>query len=94
MSFSFWVLIGLLVYLLVNMPRFLKFRNWEKGYFFLILLLFLTIVVLRYPSRGIDFEIDRFSERITAIIIYMPVERPRLPESKYRQYREQFKQMK
>jgi hypothetical protein len=51
-------------------------------------------IVLRYPSRGIDFEIDRFSERITAIIIYMPAERPRLPESKYRQYREQFKQMK
>jgi hypothetical protein len=51
-------------------------------------------IVLRYPSRGIDFGIDRFSERITAIIIYMPVERPRLPESKYRKYREQFRQMK
>ncbi len=51
-------------------------------------------IALRYPSQGIDFEIDRFSERITAIIIYMPPERPRLPESEYRQYREQFKQMK
>lgn len=51
-------------------------------------------IALRYASQGMDFEIDRFSEKITAIIIYMPVERPRLPESKYRRYREQFRQMK
>jgi hypothetical protein len=51
-------------------------------------------IVLSYPSRGIDFEIDGFSEKITAIIIYMPDKRLRLPESEYRQYREQFKQMK
>lgn len=49
-------------------------------------------IALRYLSRGIDFELDRFSERITAIIIYMPVEKPRLPKEEYRQYREQFKQ--
>jgi hypothetical protein len=49
---------------------------------------------LKYDSQGIVFEIDSFSERITAIIIYMPVERPRLPESEYRQYRERFRQMK
>jgi hypothetical protein len=51
-------------------------------------------LVLRYTLRGLDFEIDRLSERITAIIIYMPDKRLRLPESEYRQYREQFKQMK
>ena len=51
-------------------------------------------ISLRYPLQGLDFEIDRLSERITAIIIYMPDKRLRLPESEYRQYREQFKQMK
>lgn len=49
-------------------------------------------IALMYPSRGIDFEIDRFSETIKVIIINMPVEKPRLPKEEYRQYREQFKQ--
>jgi hypothetical protein len=67
MSFSFWVLIGLLVYLLVNMPRFLKFRNWEKGYFFLILLLFLTIIVTlpsAYGRYNFEFKIQKLNDII------------------------------
>lgn len=51
-------------------------------------------IALMYPSRGIDFEIDPFSEKITVIIINMPVESPKLPKEEYRQYREHFKMKK
>ncbi len=69
MSFSFWVLIGLLVYLLVNMPHILKFKHWEKGYFFLMLLLFLTIVVTlpsAYGRYSFEFKIQKLNDIIFA----------------------------
>ncbi len=69
LSFSFWILIGLLVYLLVNMPRILQFKNWEKGYFFLMLLLFLTIVVTlpsAYGRYNFEFKIQKLNDIIFA----------------------------
>ncbi|HEY5975666.1 MAG TPA: hypothetical protein VIU41_13085, partial [Geobacteraceae bacterium] len=41
-SYSFWVLIGMLVYLLLNSTRLLSVPFWEAGYFVVMLLLFLT----------------------------------------------------
>jgi hypothetical protein len=67
MSFSFWVLIGLLVYLFVNMPRIIRFKNWEKGYFFLMLLLFLTILVTlpsAYGRYNFEFKIQKLNDII------------------------------
>jgi hypothetical protein len=67
MSFSFWVLIGLLVYLFINIPKIISFKNWEKGYFFLILLLFLTIVVMlpsAYGRYNFEFKIQKLNDII------------------------------
>lgn len=41
-------------------------------------------IIVRYPSQGIDFEIDRVNERIEAVTIYRPV----LPKFSVEQYRE------
>jgi hypothetical protein len=45
---------------------------------------------MRYPAQGIDFEIDKSNERITAISIYRPV-LPDLPTEQYRQFRNYLK---
>ncbi len=45
---------------------------------------------MRYPEQGIDFEIDKSNERITAITIYRPV-LPDLPSKQYRQFRNDLK---
>jgi hypothetical protein len=69
MSFSFWVLIGLLVYLFLNMPRIIRFKNWEKGFFFLILLLSLTILVTlpsAYGRYNFEFNILKLNDIIFA----------------------------
>ena len=47
-------------------------------------------IVMRYPEQGIDFEIDKSNERITAITIYLPV-LPDLPAEQYRQFRNYLK---
>jgi len=69
LSYSFWVLMGALVYLLLNTPRILNFKNWEKGYFCLILFLFLTIVVTLPTAYGrykFEFKIQRLNDIIFA----------------------------
>jgi hypothetical protein len=45
---------------------------------------------MRYPAQGIDFEIDKSNERITAITIYRSV-LPDLPAKQYRQFRNYLK---
>jgi len=45
---------------------------------------------MRYPAQGIDFEIDKSNEQITAITIYRPV-LPDLPAGQYRQFRKYLK---
>jgi hypothetical protein len=47
-------------------------------------------IKMRYPAQGIDFEIDKSNERITAITIYRPV-LPDLPTEQYRQFRNYLK---
>ena len=47
-------------------------------------------IVMKYPEQGIDFEIDKSNERITAITIYRPV-LPDLPTEQYRQFRNYLK---
>jgi hypothetical protein len=47
-------------------------------------------IVLRYPAQGIDFEIDKSNERITAITIYHPVF-PDLPQEQYKQFKNYLK---
>lgn len=42
-------------------------------------------IVIRYPSQGIDFEIDKASERVESVTIYQPV----LPKFSVKQYQEQ-----
>ncbi len=45
---------------------------------------------MRYPAQGIDFEIDKSNERITAITIYRPV-LPDLPTEQYKQFKKYLK---
>ena len=69
LSYSFWVLIGLLVYLLLNIPRVLKFKHWETGYFFLMLLLFLAIAITLPTAYGrykFEFKIQKVNDIIFA----------------------------
>ena len=47
-------------------------------------------IVMRYPEQGIDFEIDKSNERITAITIYPPV-LPDLPAEQYKQFKNYLK---
>jgi len=69
LSYSFWVLIGLLVYLLLNIPRVLKFKHWETGYFFLMLFLFLAIAITLPTAYGrykFEFKIQKVNDIIFA----------------------------
>jgi hypothetical protein len=69
LSYSFWVLIGLLVYLLLNIPRVLKFKHWEIGYFFLMLFLFLAIAITLPTAYGrykFEFKIQKLNDIIFA----------------------------
>jgi len=45
LSFSFWILIGLLIYLLLNSVQILKFNRWEQVYYLFMILMFLIIAV-------------------------------------------------
>ena len=45
---------------------------------------------MSYPAQGIDFEIDKSNERITAITIYRPV-LPDLPTEQYKQFKKYLK---
>lgn len=42
-------------------------------------------LILRYPSQGIDFEIDKVNERIDAITVYSP-SRPSFSIEQYKQF--------
>lgn len=67
LSFSFWVLVWILIYLLANIPRILTFKHWEKGYYFLILLLFLTIAVALPTAYGrykFEFKVQKLNDII------------------------------
>jgi len=59
LSFSFWVLVGIFVYLLLNSPRLLKFAHWELLYFVALLMLFLASAVTlptAYGKYRFDFK--------------------------------------
>ncbi|MCD4808258.1 MAG: hypothetical protein K8R13_11990 [Methanococcoides sp.] len=47
-------------------------------------------IVMRYPEQGIDFEINKSNEQITAITIYRP-ELPDLPTEQYKQFKKYLK---
>lgn len=69
LSFSFWVLIGIMAYLFLNVPNVLKFHHWEMGYFFLMLLLFLTILITLPTAYGrykFEFQIQKVNDIIFA----------------------------
>ncbi len=59
LSCSFWVLVGILVYLVLNSPQLLKFAHWELLYFVALLMLFLTLAVslpTAYGKYRFDFK--------------------------------------
>jgi hypothetical protein len=67
--YTFWILIGLLVYLIINTLRILKFRQWEMGYFFIVLSLFLIIAIALPTAYGrykFEFSIQKLNEVIFA----------------------------
>lgn len=67
LSFSFWVLLGMGAYILLNVTNLLKFKHWEAGYFFLMVLLFITIVVTLPTAYGrykFEFKIHKLNEII------------------------------
>lgn len=70
LSYSFWVLIGLLVYLLMNVSMILKFKQWEIGYFFMMLLFFLTIAITLPTAYGrykFEFNIQKLNDIIFTV---------------------------
>lgn len=67
LTFSFWMLIGLLIYLLLNFPNFLKFVAKEKVYFLFMLLLFLIIAVA-LPSTYGRYKFEFRVQKINNII--------------------------
>lgn len=65
--YSFWILIGLMAYLIINTPRILKFKQWEIGYFFIVLFLFLIIAIALPTAYGrykFEFSIQKLNEVI------------------------------
>ena len=52
LSFSFWNLIGLLVYLLFNISNFFRFKRWEQIYFVSAALLFLIMAIVIPNTYG------------------------------------------
>lgn len=68
-SYSFWILIGLLVYLLLNSTRLLRLPLWEAGYFVVILLLFLTVMITLPTAYGrfrFEFKVQRLNDIVFA----------------------------
>lgn len=68
-SYSFWVLIGILVYLLLNSTRLLRLPLWEGGYFVVILLLFLTVLITLPTAYGrfkFEFKVQRLKDIVFA----------------------------
>ena len=65
LSYSFWVLVGIMVYLLLNSPRILKFKSWEVGYFIVMTILFFTILVTLPAAYGryrFEFKIQKLND--------------------------------
>lgn len=65
LSYSFWILIGAIVYLLINSARILNFSYWEKGYFIVMVLLFLTILIAlptAYGKYKFEFKIQKLND--------------------------------
>ncbi|OGQ80204.1 MAG: hypothetical protein A3F90_12755 [Deltaproteobacteria bacterium RIFCSPLOWO2_12_FULL_60_19] len=78
LSFSFWVLLGLVAYILLNIPNLLKFSHVEVGYFFLIVLLFITIVVTLPTAYGrykFEFKVQKLNEIIFADDLNNPIKK-------------------
>lgn len=64
-SYSFWVLIGILVYLLLNSTRLIRLPLWEGGYFVVIFLLFLTVLITLPTAYGrfkFEFKVQRLKD--------------------------------
>ncbi|MBM4276615.1 MAG: hypothetical protein FJ130_01880 [Deltaproteobacteria bacterium] len=67
LSCSFWVFIGLLIYLIINIPKILQFKHWEQGYFLLMLLISLTIAINLPATYGryiFEFKIQKINNII------------------------------
>lgn len=66
-SYSFWILIGVLAYLILSSPRLLQFRQWEIGYFILMMLLFLAILITLPTAYGrykFEFKMQKLNDII------------------------------
>ncbi len=68
--YSFWILIALLIYLFLNIPRIIRseqrFEHWELGYFFIMLLLFITVAVTLPTAYG-RYKFDLKIQRVNGI---------------------------
>jgi hypothetical protein len=67
LSCSFWVFIGLLVYLIINIPKILHFKHWEQGYFLILLLISLSIAINLPTAYGryiFEFKIQKINKII------------------------------
>ena len=68
LSFSFWVLLGLLIYLLLNGPHILRFRRWEQVYYVFMALLF-VILAVAIPSNYGRYKFEFRVQRLNNIIL-------------------------
>ena len=64
LSFAFWVLIGLLIYLLLNSIRIINFQRWEQVYFFFMALMFVIIAIAIptiYGRYKFEFRVQKIN---------------------------------
>jgi cell division protein FtsL len=67
LSLSFWVLLGLLMYLLLNGSKILRFSRWEQVYYFCMALLFVFLAVA-IPSNYGRYKFEFMIHRLNRII--------------------------
>jgi len=69
LSYAFWTLVGIFIYLLINSTRIVNFRQWELGYFATMVLIFLTIVVTLPTTYGrykYEFKVLKLNDIVFA----------------------------
>ncbi len=52
-----------------------------------------NVVIVRFPSEGVEFTLDRRDERILSIAVFQPIDKGGSAD-KYRRDQDQFKQFK
>lgn len=69
LSYAFWTLVGIFIYLVINSTRIINFKQWELGYFATMALIFLTIIVTLPTTYGrykYEFKVLKLNDIVFA----------------------------